>query len=119
MGCCFFVGGLRRDEQEFDEVVSEVGNGLLLVAGFGLLIPSAFYASLSRSQGNFDAAYDALLRDDTLHISRVTSVILLIAFFMYVVPQRIGLQNEANSKKLRLVPDEDPSVSRFASNADS
>lgn len=32
LGMCFFVGGIRRAEQVFDEVVSEVGNGLLLTA---------------------------------------------------------------------------------------
>lgn len=32
LGLCFFAGGVRRDEQTFDEVVSEVGNGLLLTA---------------------------------------------------------------------------------------
>jgi Ca2+:H+ antiporter len=32
LGMCFFVGGIRHAEQEFDEAVSEVGNGLLLTA---------------------------------------------------------------------------------------
>jgi Ca2+:H+ antiporter len=32
LGLCFFAGGLRRDEQTFDEASSEVGNGLLLIA---------------------------------------------------------------------------------------
>jgi Ca2+:H+ antiporter len=32
LGLCFFAGGLKRDEQEFDEAVSEVGSGLLLTA---------------------------------------------------------------------------------------
>ena len=32
LGMCFFVGGVRRTEQEFDEAVGEVGNGLLLTA---------------------------------------------------------------------------------------
>ena len=32
LGMCFFVGGLKREEQEFDPAVSEVGSGLLLVA---------------------------------------------------------------------------------------
>ena len=76
LGLCFFVGGLNRDEQKFDEVISEVGSGLLLMAGFGLLIPTAFFASL-------DGSYDVgVIEDKTLHISRITSVILLIAFFM-------------------------------------
>lgn len=33
IGLCFFVGGLKRHEQEFHEAVSEVGSGLMLVAG--------------------------------------------------------------------------------------
>ena len=77
LGFCFFAGGLLREEQEFDEVISEVGHGLLLMAGFGLLIPTAFYASL---RGSID---DSLLESKTLNISRITSVILLVAFFMY------------------------------------
>jgi Ca2+:H+ antiporter len=32
LGMCFFAGGLRRDEQKFDETVSETGSGLLLTA---------------------------------------------------------------------------------------
>lgn len=32
LGMCFFVGGILREEQEFDEAVGEVGNGLLLTA---------------------------------------------------------------------------------------
>lgn len=77
LGFCFFAGGLRRNEQEFDEVISEVGNGQLLMAGFGLLIPSAFYSSLRG--GAFE---DSVLQEKVLQISRITSVILMIAFFM-------------------------------------
>lgn len=76
LGFCFFAGGLRRNEQEFDEVISEVGNGQLLMAGFGLLIPSAFYSSLRGS------VEDSVIEANVLHISRTTSVILLIAFLM-------------------------------------
>jgi Ca2+:H+ antiporter len=32
LGMCFFVGGMRREEQCFDEAIGEVGNGLLLTA---------------------------------------------------------------------------------------
>ena len=76
LGFCFFVGGLRRDEQTFSEIVSEVGSGLLLVAGFGLLIPSAFFASL---RGSLD---DTQLEEKVLHISQITSVILFLAFLL-------------------------------------
>ncbi len=76
LGFCFFIGGLRRTEQEFDEVISEVGSGLLLMAGFGLLIPSAFFNSLN---GSFP---EAILKEKVLNISRITAIILLVAFFM-------------------------------------
>lgn len=78
LGMCFFVGGLRREEQVFHEAVSEVGTGLLLVAGFGLLIPSAFYSAL-RGSVNEEFTLHAL-GSYALTISRATSVILLVAF---------------------------------------
>ena len=78
LGMCFFVGGLRRDEQVFHEAVSEVGTGLLLVAGFGLLIPSAFYSTL-KSAVNTEFTLD-MLDDHTMQISRATAIILLVAF---------------------------------------
>src|SRR4051794_2905893 len=43
LGACFFASGVRRDITHFDEHVSEAGSGLLLVAGLGLMVPSAFF----------------------------------------------------------------------------
>lgn len=40
IGLCFFFGGLKREEQEFHEAVSEVGSGLMLVAGSEFVRPS-------------------------------------------------------------------------------
>ena len=74
---------MNRDEQEFDEAVSEVGSGLLLVAGFGLLIPSAFFNSLfgGVTGGTMNLP---TLEEKTLTISRATSIILMVAFGIYV-----------------------------------
>lgn len=80
LGFCFFVGGLNRDEQDFHEAISEVGTGLMLVAGFGLLIPSAFFTSLSSSVTTPLTPDD--LNDKVLKISRITSILLLVAFLM-------------------------------------
>lgn len=81
LGLCFFFGGLGRNEQEFHEAISEVGSGLLLVAGFGLLIPSAFYSALSGSTASEGFTHERLVQS-TLTISRATAVILLLAFLM-------------------------------------
>ncbi|KAI9710290.1 MAG: hypothetical protein M1820_002784 [Bogoriella megaspora] len=78
LGMCFFVGGMIRAEQVFHEAVSEVGNGLLLVAGMGLIIPVAFNVSLS-SRTDFPD-----LDINTTKISRAVAIILLIAFVIYV-----------------------------------
>jgi Ca2+:H+ antiporter len=78
LGLCFFIGGIRkgRKEQEFDEAISEVGSGLLLVAGLGLLVPSAFYGSLNGTGLLTDA--ELLSRD--LTVSRITALLLFVAF---------------------------------------
>ena len=82
LGFCFFVGGMNREEQEFDEAISEVGSGLMLVAGFALLIPSAFFNSLK------DVSPEVIetLPARVLKISRSTAVILLVAYLMYDRP---------------------------------
>ena len=76
LGTCFFVGGLRRDMQKFEPAISEVGCGLLLIAGFGLTIPCAFSISIGTT-----VEHD-LLQSLILKISRATAVVLLAAFLL-------------------------------------
>lgn len=100
LGLCFFFGGLRQATQKFHPIVSEVGTGLLLVAAFGLLIPSAFYSAL-KSETVRDAAVvpglgrilllhgedeftKAKLLEDVLQISRATAIALMVAFLFYI-----------------------------------
>ena len=95
LGLCFFVGGLRKTTQKFHAAISETGNGLLLVAAFGLLIPSAFYSALKgettigKSSLGFAILEDKFtpetLQRDILKISQVTSVVLIIAFGCYLL----------------------------------
>ena len=51
LGTCFFAGGMRRDEQEFHEAVSEVGSNLMLVAGSKSLMMS-LHIRLSCTDGD-------------------------------------------------------------------
>ncbi|KAI5296143.1 hypothetical protein KEM52_005469 [Ascosphaera acerosa] len=82
LGMCFFFGGLTREEQEFHPVISETGSGLLLVAGFGLLIPSAFYSALSGSTNKDGKFTPEVLVRNTLRLSRATAIVLMISFLM-------------------------------------
>jgi Ca2+:H+ antiporter len=86
LGLCFFVGGLRQARQQFHSSISEVGSGLLLVAGFGLLIPSAYYSALKGSAVAKATKHheftEKILQHNVLRISQITSILLIIAFFM-------------------------------------
>lgn len=93
LGLCFYVGGIRQQAQKFHAVVSETGSGILLVAGFGLLIPSAFYSALKGetvaevSNGlriMHEKFTKETLQADILRISQVTSIVLIIAFACYL-----------------------------------
>ncbi|KIW06075.1 calcium/proton exchanger [Verruconis gallopava] len=89
LGACFFAGGLRRDEQEFHEAVSEVGSNLMLVAGMGLIVPAVFSSALNITSSQ---------SDDILNISRATAVILLFGYLVFVFFQmrsHHGLYEEA------------------------
>ncbi|OBT91229.1 hypothetical protein VE02_00290 [Pseudogymnoascus sp. 03VT05] len=80
LGLFFFAGGLRRNKQIFDEAISEVGNGLLLIAGLGLVVPTAFYNAF---QGNTDITTDNL-KVAVLQISRITAILLIISYGFYI-----------------------------------
>lgn len=89
LGLCFFFGGVRHQTQKFHAIVSEVGSGLLLVAAFALLIPSAFYSALKGETvpalGTWHEKFtERKLQADVLKISQTTSIVLIIAFFLYI-----------------------------------
>ncbi|KAK3398133.1 hypothetical protein B0T20DRAFT_200605 [Sordaria brevicollis] len=78
LGFCFIAAGFKRKETHFSEIVSEAGSGLLLTAGFGLAVPTAFYTAL---YGRYDTNE---LKRKTLEISQSTAVLLIIAYLVYV-----------------------------------
>ena len=86
LGMCFFVGGIKREEQKFHAAISEAGSGILLVAGFGLLIPSAFYSALKGSTVNpgEEGFTPNKLRENTRKISQGSSIVLIVAFLVYI-----------------------------------
>ncbi|KAJ4130023.1 hypothetical protein NW768_006995 [Fusarium equiseti] len=80
LGCCFFVGGMLEDEQVFSEAISEAGSGLLLTAGVVLALPTVFEYGV----GNGETLTAQSLEHKTLQISRIVSILLIIAYLVYV-----------------------------------
>ena len=95
LGLCFYFGGLRQQTQTFHAAVSEVGSGLLLVAGFGLLIPSAFFSALKgetvpvKTTEGFTIYAAKFTKEkltlDVQRISQITSIILILSFVVYIL----------------------------------
>ncbi|KAF4982078.1 hypothetical protein FZEAL_2230 [Fusarium zealandicum] len=79
LGFCFFVGGMLKDEQTFSEAISEAGSGLLLTAGVALSIPTVFEHGL----GTANTTTAAAMEHKTLQISRIISILLIIAYLVY------------------------------------
>ncbi|KAF2729160.1 hypothetical protein EJ04DRAFT_77406 [Polyplosphaeria fusca] len=88
LGACFFVGGLRQQTQKFHASISEVGTGLLSVAAFGLLIPSAYYSALKGSAIPIPTGRHSFtekdLQHNTIRISQITSMLLILAFVLFL-----------------------------------
>ncbi|KIW49433.1 calcium/proton exchanger [Exophiala xenobiotica] len=78
LGMAFLIGGLEYQEQIYDSTVTQMSACLLALAVLSLLIPTAFHASFS----DLDAADRAVIK-----LSRGTSVILLVIYFLYLLFQ--------------------------------
>ncbi|KAF2672912.1 hypothetical protein BT63DRAFT_466425 [Microthyrium microscopicum] len=62
------------------DTVSEVGCGILLTAGLALIVPSAYYHAIAGASN----ITEETIQDNVLHISRVTSILLIIAYLIYI-----------------------------------
>src|SRR5690242_20189592 len=78
LGMCFLLGGLRFREQIYNSTVTQMSACLLALSVTSLLLPTAFHASFS-SEATADYR--------VLQVSRGTSVVVLVVYFLYLVFQ--------------------------------
>ncbi|KAF2396190.1 hypothetical protein EJ06DRAFT_534322 [Trichodelitschia bisporula] len=78
LGMAFLFGGLRFQEQLYNNTVTQMSACLLSLSVMSLLLPTAFHASFSAN----DVADRA-----TLKISRGTSVVLLLVYGLFLLFQ--------------------------------
>ncbi|RUS33359.1 calcium/proton exchanger [Jimgerdemannia flammicorona] len=74
LGFCFFLGGLKNYEQEFNATAAQTSASLMAIATSSLLLPAAFVASTSGLN----------VEDSILSISRATAIILLVIYAGYL-----------------------------------
>ncbi|KAK5137543.1 hypothetical protein LTR08_008523 [Meristemomyces frigidus] len=80
LGMAFLFGGLRFREQIYNSTVTQMSACLLSLSVMSLLLPTAFHASFNdQSVAKADVA--------VLKVSRGTSVILLLVYFLYLLFQ--------------------------------
>lgn len=78
IGMCFIWGGLRYREQIYNSTVTQMSACLLTLSVLSLMLPTAFHATFK----------DVKEADSkVLPLSRGTSVILLLIYFLYLVFQ--------------------------------
>ncbi|KAK3989926.1 putative calcium transporter [Cladorrhinum sp. PSN332] len=78
LGMCFLMGGLKFEQQAYNNKVTHTSASLLALSVMSLLIPTVFHASFSK----------VITADDkVLKISRGTSIILLVVYLLYLVFQ--------------------------------
>ncbi|KAI3340665.1 Sodium/calcium exchanger protein-domain-containing protein [Ustulina deusta] len=78
LGGAFFLGGLRFREQVYNSTVTQMSACLLSLSVISLVLPTAFHASFKDS---------SLADQQSLKISRGTSVILLLIYVVYLMFQ--------------------------------
>ncbi|EHA54274.1 calcium/proton exchanger [Pyricularia oryzae 70-15] len=78
LGMCFLLGGLRFREQVYNATATQTMACLLSLSVISLVLPTAFHVSF---QDN------ALAKKRDVIISRITSIVLLIVYLLYLVFQ--------------------------------
>lgn len=79
LGMCFFFGGLRRQEQYFNQTVAQTAASLLAVAVASIIIPTAF-----KLWSEDTSTSTATISSSTAAISRGTAIILLVVYGGYL-----------------------------------
>lgn len=78
LGMAFLLGGLKYQEQVYNNTVTQMSGVMLALAVTSLLLPTAFHAAFNDY---------AIADHETLAVSRGTSVILLLVYVLYLLFQ--------------------------------
>lgn len=78
LGCCFIAGGIRYDQQKFNETVASTMSSLMAVSTAALIVPATLYSVMRGTQSSDQK------QDKILLLSHGTAIILLILYVLYL-----------------------------------
>jgi len=78
LGMAFLLGGLKYQEQVYNNTVTQMSGVMLALAVMSLLLPTAFHAAFEDN---------SIADHETLAVSRGTSIILLLVYGLYLLFQ--------------------------------
>ena len=76
LGCCFLAGGIKYQQQRFNDVVASTMSSLMVVSTASLIIPATLYAVMRGTDADQDK--------DILILSHGTAIILLLLYVLYL-----------------------------------
>ncbi|GJE88646.1 sodium/calcium exchanger protein-domain-containing protein [Phanerochaete sordida] len=88
LGMCFFAGGMRFTQQDFDPTATQIHSSLLSLSVGAVLLPAAFHFTLSnRTPGESAQTSIEEQKQDILRMSHGVSVILIFIYISYLLFQ--------------------------------
>ena len=90
LGCCFLVGGLRYDQQEFNSTVASTMSSLMAVSSASLIIPATLYAAMESTRKDKPGPSEDSERPSRQTkanisvLSHGTAIILLVLYVLYL-----------------------------------
>lgn len=89
LGMCFFAGGMRFSQQDFNHTATQIHSSLLSISVGAVCLPAAFHFALTYSEADAEQAGTTLdqQKQDLLKMSHSVSFLLLFIYFSYLLFQ--------------------------------
>ncbi|KAI0926131.1 hypothetical protein AcV5_008669 [Taiwanofungus camphoratus] len=92
LGMCFFAGGIRFSEQDFDATATQIHSSLLSISVGAVCLPAAFHFALTYNTEDAMEAGTTLdqQKQDLLRMSHGVSIVLLFIYVSYLLFQLVS-----------------------------
>ncbi|KAG9287143.1 hypothetical protein G9A89_001037 [Geosiphon pyriformis] len=97
LGMCFFFGGLKYNEQSFNQTAAQTSSSLMTLACIALIIPASFNAALEARDDD-----NTRTEEEILKLSHGTAIILLLKTHAHLYDAESGDDENEESEEAKL-----------------